>query len=121
MTVVVNLRKSEYDVYIGRSGKGIRSIWGNPFSEYERKENIRLYEDYLFDHPELVREMHKLRDKRLGCFCKPKPCHGDVLVRWLNLMTDTELARLADYIEAGHLQNYTERFYGPTGFGARKR
>jgi hypothetical protein len=24
-----------------------------------------------------------LYGKRLGCFCKPKPCHGDVIVEWL--------------------------------------
>lgn len=25
-----------------------------------------------------------LRGKRLGCFCKPGPCHGDVIAAWID-------------------------------------
>jgi hypothetical protein len=32
-------------------------------------------------------ELAELKGKRLGCFCHPQPCHGDVLA---------ELAELAD-------------------------
>jgi len=30
--------------------------------------------------------LHELKGKRLGCFCKPKLCHGDVLVELINDM-----------------------------------
>lgn len=85
-TTVVNIRKSEYDVYIGRSGKGMQSIWGNPFSvkEYGLGVCIEMYRNYILERldnePELLLELKKLKGKRLGCFCKPNACHGDVLV-----------------------------------------
>lgn len=98
-TTVVNLRKEEYDVYIGRSGKGVQSEWGNPFSRADRNTNIAKFEAYLFESPELIRKLPELRGKRLGCFCKPKACHGDVLVKLLDTLDDEGLARLADQIE----------------------
>ena len=27
-----------------------------------------------------VNSLDELKDKRLGCFCKPKSCHGDILI-----------------------------------------
>lgn len=79
--VVVNKYKSPFDVYIGRG-----SLWGNPFTveEYGRAECIALYRPYIIQRletePGLLAELMKLDGKRLGCFCKPLPCHGDVLV-----------------------------------------
>jgi hypothetical protein len=29
-------------------------------------------------------DLHELKDKRLGCYCKPLACHGDVYVELLN-------------------------------------
>ena len=34
---------------------------------------------YLLSQPELLIQIHELKDKNLGCWCKPLPCHGDVL------------------------------------------
>jgi hypothetical protein len=82
-TVVVNCRKDDYDVFIGRP-----SIWGNPFKEDlhgTRKEVIEMYRQYLLDHPYLLAlAKEQLTGMILGCYCKPKPCHGDVLVELLN-------------------------------------
>ncbi len=90
MTRVVNLKKDEYEVYIGRGG-----AWGNPFSyltsslaEFiveSREASIIRYKEWIIqrlrDEPALAEEMKKkLKGKVLGCFCKPKACHGDVLV-----------------------------------------
>ena len=81
-TRVVNKYKEPFDVYIGRG-----SIWGNPYTvqAYGRKLCIEMYEQYmrqrLHQEPELYLELLKLDGKVLGCFCKPKPCHGDVLVK----------------------------------------
>lgn len=81
-TLVVNKYKEPYDVYIGRG-----SIWGNPFTiqEYGRDRCIALYEQYirqrLHEEPDLYLQLLELKGKRLGCFCKPKACHGDILVK----------------------------------------
>jgi len=76
--------------YIGRG-----SYWGNPYSMYEdgeeRDEVIRKYK-YDFDYENFPKkeksEVYKLVSKRLGCFCKPETCHGDVLADYLNSWDD---------------------------------
>lgn len=82
---VVNKRTSKYDVYIGRG-----SIWGNPFiigKDGNRTQVIRKYLRWILNNPELLNKIHTLKGKRLGCFCKPKNCHGDVLVFLFNKFT----------------------------------
>ena len=83
MTRVVNLRKEKYDVYIGRGSK-----WGNPFvmrnnSDEERDYVCTAYEDYFYKMG-LDEDIYELRDKVLGCYCKPKRCHGDFLAKLAN-------------------------------------
>lgn len=81
MTRVVNIRHSCYDVYIGRG-----SIWGNPFiigRDGTRLEVVEKYRDWIIMQPKLMAQLHTLQDKRLGCYCYPKACHGDVLVALL--------------------------------------
>jgi len=89
--VVVNKYKSEYDVYIGRGSK-----WGNPFTHIKdrntkaeyivstREESIERFREYIYHKIQTgeisVEELYELQGKRLGCFCKPKSCHGDILV-----------------------------------------
>ena len=77
-TEVVNVNRDQYDVYIGRG-----SVWGNPFKigvDGNRKEVIEKYRVYLENSDELLYRVHELKGKRLGCHCKPKDCHGDILV-----------------------------------------
>ena len=99
ITRVVNIKRdtqysskkstSNYE-YIGRG-----SLWGNPYSMYEkgddRDEVIRKYK-YDFDHGMFINkkksDVYKLLGKRLGCFCKPANCHGDVLAEYLNNYDD---------------------------------
>jgi len=81
---VVHFKKEEYDVYIGRGSK-----WGNPFSHKDgtmakfkvanRKEAIDRYEEWIKTQPHLIESLPDLKDKVLGCWCKPQSCHGDVL------------------------------------------
>jgi hypothetical protein len=81
-TKVVNLRKEKYDVYIGRGSK-----WGNPFKigiHGTREEVIEKYRNLVLTQPLMQADLHELKDKRLGCYCKPLACHGDVLVELLN-------------------------------------
>jgi predicted glycosyltransferase involved in capsule biosynthesis len=77
-TRVVNLYKEKYDVHIGRG-----SIWGNPFiigKHGNRKQVIEKYKNYILNDTYLMSQLYTLKGKVLGCFCKPKECHGDILV-----------------------------------------
>ena len=83
MCTVVNKYKEDYDVYIGRGSK-----WGNPFvigKDGTREEVIEKYRLWLWqqikDRYILKEDLLKLDNQRLGCFCKPQACHGDVIVR----------------------------------------
>jgi hypothetical protein len=85
-TLVVHCKRSSYDVYIGRPSK-----WGNPFSHKADtrakftvptiEEAISNYEGWLRQQPELMNSLGELKGKVLGCWCKPGPCHGDVLAK----------------------------------------
>ena len=37
-----------------------------------------------------MRNLDELAGKRLGCYCAPKPCHGDVLVELVNARIEAE-------------------------------
>lgn len=85
MVEVVNLRTCNDwgkpgDVRIDRTTK-----WGNPFvmnHENERVDVIIKYEEHFIEN--LLKDIGELSDaKRLGCWCKPKQCHGDVIKRYL--------------------------------------
>ena len=81
---VVHCKRERYDVYVGR-GRGSR--WGNPFKsprDGSRDEVIAKYERWLVSQPELMAALPELRGKVLGCWCAPKPCHADVLLRLAN-------------------------------------
>jgi len=102
MTKVVNKYYEDFDVYIGRG-----SIFGNPYtskpldetkasySVSTKEEAIEKFEYYFLnkmnDEPEFLREVLKLKDKTLGCFCRPKDgfkgkllCHGQVIAGFLD-------------------------------------
>jgi hypothetical protein len=51
-----------------------------------REEAITKYRQWILDKPELINSLHELRGKRLGCYCHPKPCHGDVLIELINFI-----------------------------------
>ena len=66
-------------------------MWGNPFSSKDgtlakfrvasKSEAIQSYEEWIENQPHLIDELKALKGKILGCWCKPKPCHGDVIVK----------------------------------------
>lgn len=93
-TRVVNLRAEPYDVYIGRAGHGQSGYFGNPYRIANPGLPARTlagildayrkyFEARLANEPEFRARVLELRGKTLGCFCKPGPCHGDVIVEWL--------------------------------------
>jgi hypothetical protein len=80
---VVNLRKEKYTHYIGRP-----SIFGNPFiigKDGTREQVIEKYSDCLrhgINELNIIEAIKKLpEDAILGCYCKPLPCHGDVIIK----------------------------------------
>ena len=82
MTKVVHCKKEPYDIYIGRPSK-----WGNPFTigkDGTREEVILKYIDWLEQQPQLLAQISELKGKTLGCWCHPKPCHGDILAEIAN-------------------------------------
>ena len=82
MEKIVHCKRDKFDVYIGRPSK-----WGNPFTigkDGTRNEVIEKYRDWIKTQPDLIASLHELRDKTLGCWCSPNPCHGDVLVELAN-------------------------------------
>lgn len=76
-------RRDPHDVYIGRPSK-----WGNPFhigaKHGDRAAVIAKYDAWVRDQPHLLAALDELRGKRLGCYCAPLPCHGDVLAYLVN-------------------------------------
>lgn len=93
ITRVIGTSQGFWDCYIGRAGKGEDGYFGNPFPVSMTgsiEESVRRYRDY-FNHriaydAEFLSRVMDLRGKVLGCpgNCKPGPCHGDVIVAFLN-------------------------------------
>lgn len=92
MTKVVNLYQTrQYDVYIGRSGRGEDGYFGNPFvidKENSRETVLEKYKKYfdkkIENDPVFLKNVFGLKNKILGCFCKPQACHGDIIAEWLD-------------------------------------
>ena len=92
-TRAVNRRTEKETLYIGRG-----SIWGNRFTciqNYQtkaefvvatREESVLAYKDDILKNPTLLCRLLELNGHKLGCFCKPKSCHGDILVYLLKGM-----------------------------------
>jgi hypothetical protein len=71
-------------VYIGRG-----SPWGNPFTigdnGWTREDVCALFEAFAKTEPyyfKMARD--QLKGKDLVCYCAPKACHGDILLRIAN-------------------------------------
>lgn len=75
--VVVHLKREPFDIRIDRASR-----WGNPFRigpDGDRDEVIVKYRQWIGGRPDLLAALPELRGKRLGCWCAPSRCHGDVL------------------------------------------
>lgn len=109
-TSVVHVRDpGGFDVYIGRAAPRARderchvwSVFANPFSvrRYGLAASLE-YFDVIWRHRlgghvgEYWRDrLESLRGKRIACWCKEDgrevPCHGDVLVKLLEQMENTD-------------------------------
>lgn len=93
VTVVVH-KRDKHDIFIGWPSK-----WGNPFitgrgDVYTRDIAIEKYRAWIMGQPSLLADLHELRGKRLGCYCAPKRCHGDVLAELANALPEDEFEAL---------------------------
>lgn len=73
------------------SGRVVHCKWGNPYplpkgyDVYADPDRILpRYEEHVRASPELMAALPELKGKVLACWCAPKPCHGDVLLRMAN-------------------------------------
>lgn len=70
-------------VYVGRPSK-----FGNPFpmkTEADRDSVCDKFEQYILKKPELIKlAKNQLKGKDLICYCSPKRCHADTLLRIAN-------------------------------------
>lgn len=91
-TLVEWLAASPDHVYCGRRVHHVEGTFNSPFrndvpgvthmsqdaavSAFEQRFRQKLSQD-----PELIEKLVGLRNKTLGCWCKPKSCHCDVLLK----------------------------------------
>lgn len=94
-------------VNVSRHGKdGVRMIdrdtrFGNQFrlkedgGEYTREESVAQYESWFKEKvqsdDDFRAAVEELRGETLGCWCKPKPCHGDVILAYLRGNLDVNI------------------------------
>lgn len=93
---VLNVKKHPYNsstgLYIGRENKTYNfpcSKWHNPFvittdTEWERENVLIAYENHIRNTPELWNALEELDGLDLFCWCFPKKCHGEILIKLLN-------------------------------------
>ena len=114
-TKVINRRSEEFSrnnnqIYIGRG-----SPWGNPFTHLPlsrtkapfqvatEEESMTRYEAWLREKlakdPELRRKLLELDGQELVCYCKPRPCHGDILIR---LIEELKRGLTGDYSQGNN-------------------
>lgn len=84
---VLNLAKEPLSdaVYVGRASprRGLaESLFANPYRvdvDGTREQVIQKYLKHVLSRQELLLRLPELRGRQLACWCKPLPCHGDVL------------------------------------------
>lgn len=115
MSRVSNLNREPIGdaVYVGRhnDGRGLAaSAFANPYKigqDGNRAEVIHKYRSWLLGRQELLQRLRELRGRRLACWCKPKACHGDVLVELVDadeLLDDLAAASVAVEAVDGRLR-----------------
>lgn len=112
-TKVINIRVSELrpaynsllewlkdpsHIYIGRDMSfyvdgAYKSKWHNPYKVSKDgnglDNSLERYEEHIRSSG-LINDIMELQGKTLGCWCKPKRCHGDVLLKLLGEVVQKE-------------------------------
>ena len=96
-TTVINKRSPGFKPNANQRYIGRGSLWGNPFTHLPlsrakaqfhvetEEESMLRYEAWLREKlakdPQLRQKLLDLDGHELVCYCKPAPCHGDILIR----------------------------------------
>ena len=78
--------KNPNNIYIGRQKHLLpESKWHNPYPirNNNRAEAVNRFERYIRDNKGLLKDIHCLKGKTLGCWCHPEACHGNILQKLL--------------------------------------
>jgi hypothetical protein len=92
-TVVANLKTDARLIAWARKERRLvricrPTIWGNPFvigKHGDRQTVLEKYRRYLGREQKLVGRVKALKGKVLACWCHPEDCHGDELVRLVEM------------------------------------
>jgi len=98
MTKIINIKSGDkFDTYIGRAGRGNDGYYGNPHNIgycelchriHDREDSLREYKIYfdkkIKEDDAFQTGIKLLKDRTLGCFCKPENCHGDIIKEYLD-------------------------------------
>ena len=90
MANIINLNKVDFqnwvlepgNVYIGRQTPYLSaSKWANPYpmGPATRSQVIHRFVEYILINMELLESLSELKGKKLGCWCAPLQCHGEIL------------------------------------------
>jgi len=101
----------------------VGSKWQNPFqvNKYGQDKCIDMYKEYIqtdtkkYDGKTLLESLDELRGKTLGCWCKPDPCHGDVIVQLLKSKVYSHF--FADTFKEYRYLKFLNRLYDITWVG----
>lgn len=91
-TRVVNIEDNKQATYIGKKTKERqKSYFASPFSfssKEDREITLQKYSDYFYYTIEIdsifLGEIMRLKNRTLGCTCKPLACHGDIIANFLD-------------------------------------
>lgn len=95
-------------LYIGRPAKGGIAHFGNPFSHLKgkgtiqvksREEAVQAFESWLIglEYTDIAQEQRNwilknlsliLKAEKVACWCSPKSCHGEVLIKIAKFLTE---------------------------------
>lgn len=95
-TKVVNIDNGDrFDVYIGRHPRQWEfEVFSCPENirakQIGREEMLRRYREYVAANPDIVLACAEIKGLTLGCYCKPEPCHGDILAEIADAMPGPE-------------------------------
>lgn len=84
-TKVVHCKREPYDVMIDRTTQfGNRHYMCSTCTREQSIERFKVdFDERITNDPDFKREVLGLKGLTLGCWCKPKACHGDVFVEYL--------------------------------------
>ena len=121
MKKTVNIKHDKYDIYIGRANLYYNlpeSKWANKWiigKDGTREEVLEKYRLWINSQPNLLADLHEIRGKVLGCWCKPLQCHGDILIElcesrfiknWFSNMLSFEKPLIYQGIEYKTVENF---------------